>query len=202
MDEYQALLTAGIGVIGIIIGLFLRPLVEGAFERKRKTLHFETSEAPTSIGKFPMQGMRMSWHGHEFEEWNVKTFNFYNRTGRTLRGVELKFFKTDNETQNEEKYKLFDCVFFDHPSAPMDYLESENNWCGVIIEHLPPKCFIRIDVVDTFSGPVSVISPSDIELAKIDRESRYINSKVVENISAGAAAAAIAAALASMAGQF
>ena len=160
MNLTAALLTASAGLLGIVLGTFLRPFVEEWFAQRRKTLHVLIQE-PSEF-RAPHESVLLQWHGEELRRLIQTGFRIENRTNRTLRNFRLEIGAPEtNETNHVHAVYL-------ESDGGARYSVNEEGYRSIFeFELIERNTALSGSMLSNFAHEVKFISLDDVELRKI-----------------------------------
>jgi hypothetical protein len=179
-------------VFGVVLGVLLRPVVEDWFAQKRKSIHVVLDD-PGEI-KTPHETVKLEWRNHKIDRILTLQFKILNRTGRTIRNLDIFV-----NLPNKKKVNDFAYVAFESSKTSdfeSDFSEGEST--KISIRRLDRGSQIVGSVISSYSSDISVFTEQDYEIFLV-RSRASLFKKILDQISialpiaaaSGAAASAI-----------
>ncbi|RRQ52179.1 hypothetical protein D7D48_04740 [Sphingorhabdus wooponensis] len=146
-------------VFGVILGAFLKPLLDQWYERKKKTVKIMLDK-PISLVT-PHQDLKFQWQAHSFGELINSPIEIRNASGVTLRKFTIKFEAPAKPT--EKNFGYFGITESDGCRIK-DFQAENENW-DLVIEHFERNGFIKANLLSDYARSISVHTMDDIELS-------------------------------------
>ncbi|HEV7660946.1 MAG TPA: hypothetical protein VGO55_13990 [Allosphingosinicella sp.] len=163
MNLTTAVLTASAGIGGVLLGTFLRPLVEDWFALRRKTLHVVIHES--SEFQAPHESVVLSWHGEDLHRLIQTGFRLENRTGRTLRN-----FRVEIGASSPAKDRQIHAIYLQPDSRARYSIDEDGEKSIVEFELLEPKARLSGSMLSNYTDKIDFSCLDDVEIRRtIDR---------------------------------
>ena len=150
-----------IGIAGVVVGTFLRPIVDDWFAQKRKTLHIFVTDIPVTFHP-PSAEMQVSWAGVDVDRIIITNFSFRNKTGRTLRNIRVEAKPGSGDAEHN-----YEIVIDDLQKAKMD-VDEDSDAVVFVFDYIEPGATIKGRMISDQTSDIISAGLSDIEIRRTE----------------------------------
>lgn len=186
------IITSAVGVAALILGVYLRPIIEEWFSNRQKTLEITASDNVVEI-PIPDGEFTVDWHGAPIDRIVKADFRLANRTGRTLRNFALEI-GPSIPPQPNNRFETY--VQMDERAR---FIKSDGHNCRIYkFEFVEPKVVLHGFLLSNYSRRVKFCALGDVELRRRDPAGRRDVTDMWSNVAALAAIASLIVAIAAL----